>query len=348
MQKGFKEISNPQGQGLKGKGSGISTQSGFQQPQQGKGKKQPFMQPGSQKMQKPYQPEKRIDLFQVRQLEEEERARRLTELAAYKVIEKKRDEQQLAYTELRERKKNLQLVHEMEEDERARRLRGLICAFYENKKRLLMQELALHPRKGLIFQKGKGQAKKPGKEEVPTEKPLVSPATIKAHVIIQEEKERERRISEENYLDEMNKEMRADNQALARIKEEEEKVRRVSNEEYLDELERERSATNRAFSRIEEEEERMRRIAETQYLEEKGGAQKKEPRKDRGWAKEVEEEERNKRLTQLGTGQIEMIKQMHTEMEKTRGKQEGQQPMLKPSLHAAPSKVGGEATKPRE
>lgn len=45
-------------------------------------------------------------------------------------------------------------------------------------------------------------------------------------------------------------------------------MRRVTENEYLDEVEKERSETDRAHARIEEEEEKVRRVAEEKYQEE--------------------------------------------------------------------------------
>ncbi len=58
------------------------------------------------------------------------------------------------------------------------------------------------------------------------------------------------------------------NRAYSRIAELEEQERRVGEDEYLNEQERKRSKLNRAHSRIQEEKEKERRISEDAYLDE--------------------------------------------------------------------------------
>jgi len=111
---------------------------------------------------------------------------------------------------------------------------------------------------------------------------------------IAEEQERERRIAEEGYLDEVEEEYRKDDTAYVKIAEEQERNRRVAEEGYLDEVEEEYRKDDKAYVKIAEEQERQRRISEEAYLDE---LEYEASQTDRAHTLVKEEEERQRRIS---------------------------------------------------
>jgi hypothetical protein len=249
---------------------------------------------------KPQTEEKTLTLDDIKRMEEEERLRRITELATHTIPPLKQDDHSWSWEKaVQERKRGLARTAKLEEDERAIRLTGLARQFYQYK--IEQREKYLQDRGDIT-------------PSLNAPYPLVSHATIKAHVIVQEEEERARRIAEDSYLEEVEKERSATNRAYSRIAEEQEKLRRVSENEYLDNLEKERSLTNRALSRIEEEEEKLRRVSEEEHLQAVEEQNRQKLKED---VLVAEEEERKRRLSELETKtRADMSKQIQTEQQK--------------------------------
>jgi len=184
------------------------------------------------------------DLTNVRNLEEDERKRRIAIDDHFDQVEKERSLTNKAYSTIEE------------EDERVRRIAEDDYSKQREQEYRDLSKAEVH------IKEEEERARRIALDQYPQEVEKERSATNKAWTVVKEEEERARRIAEDDYAKELEADRREQDLAYVHIKEEEERARRVALERYPEAAEKEHSIQNRKLSRKLEEAEKERRVAD--------------------------------------------------------------------------------------